>query len=99
MDVVNVKLNVKSFFDNENNCWVVKSDKYNISGCDKTIDKARHKLAKSIDEILELDELQRALRINQLETNFREIRGQLLSFGLKEDGVLINSIDLILKNK
>ncbi|OFY95419.1 MAG: hypothetical protein A3K10_13715 [Bacteroidetes bacterium RIFCSPLOWO2_12_FULL_31_6] len=99
MDVFKLEIKVDSFFDNESKSWVVRSNEFNISGYGKTIKDAKEMLNICIKKALKPDELNQAQRINQLENNFRELRGQLISLGVKEDSCLIMSLDSVINKQ
>lgn len=99
MEVVTIELQVKSYFDEENKHWIVKAKENNISGYGKSVNEAKEMFNKKIQETLHPNQSSLEQRVCQLENNFWELRGQLLSFGFKKNSVIILSIDSILKNK
>ena len=93
-----IDIEVKSYFDRENNYWVVASKECNIIGYGKNIIEAKKKFKDEVKKILHPDKQNDSKKINQLCNNVREIRGQLLSYGFKKNSVLISSIDVIINN-
>lgn len=98
MDVISVDIQVSSFYDKENNCWVIKSNEYNIVGYGANIIQAKKMFMREINEILKPNQTNNAQTVNELQNNFRELRGQLISYGLKKNSLLISSIDIIISN-
>lgn len=98
MRVINIDIEVNSFYDKENNCWVIKSNEYNIIGYGANITQAKRMFKNEVNEILKPNQSNNAQTINELQNNFRELRGQLISYGLNKNSILISSIDKIINN-
>lgn len=86
------KIEIDSFYDTESNHWIVKAKDYNISGYGKNLKEAKGMVLSCLNESLNPNE-NYTQKLNFYKNTFRELKGQLLSYGIKEDSILIKSIE------